>query len=1113
MKQLVDQVSYSDEMGWPPEADGLGPSIERIHHAMTSDHPFSWEKGPNGGTPGRVNEAAVPDPLPVVTSIHQSPASPASSQDVQFTCQVYHSRPIVQSVLFYKLERESTFSALEIYDDGLHQDSVMGDRVFGGAVPAKPNNSVVEFYIQAEDDQGVQGYFPREGKNRPAIYRVDDDQYATMLPLYRIVMRDKDETTLRTRSATSNDELDASFVYGDQIYYNTGVRFRGKGSRGREPKSYRVNFSLTQYFGKIRKLNLNATDPHRQYVGLECFHILGLPAPEQQFVSLLFNDAFVPNYIQVERTGKDMMGRVFGDDSGNLYRGVEQANLDYRGEDPNSYRSNYEKVTNELEDDYSDIITLCSAFSATNDDEFTEALDKTINLRQWIRWFALKKILNDMEGGISKERGDDYFMYNNPLDDRFYILPWDLDSVIVKPFRPIHQYETPSVYRLVTHPETAPLYYEELADILDHKITQSVMDAVIDQTHRVTSESVRNEMKQVSRELREFIQSSIPRELTVEVSRETGASIIPDGDVWKFFRGIQNPPPDWNQVEFDDSSWEEGPSGFGYGDNDDRTVLNDMRYLYTTVFIRKVFQIENPDDYTKLLMHMIYDDGFVAYLNSVEIARSYFSATPSYRSTANGNHEIGAAELFTVENPSDLLQPGENVLALVGLNTSLTSSDFSLAVQLDGMMKTENSIELKGRANAIETRRVQVNGMPAAFIPWQAAWSYPTVLQPGRHTFLIEAFDAQERIIDATHIVVTQDGDPSQDGLEIQGDEIWTSDANPILVDSNIIIPAGCSLTIESGVDLQMAPAASIIVYGVLNVFGREESPVLIHSQNPDQPWGVIAVQDAAETTRIHYVEITQSAPVKYLGASYPAAVNIHKSTVEILGCTFFDMAGDEDIGAGVEARDSYLTIQGNHFRDMGEMLHCTSCQCLVENNVFENVLGYSDAIDFDEERGSASIIRGNMILGSEDDGIDLGNASPIMERNWIENCADKGISLEGNSAPEVINSVIVQCDMGVAVKDRCHAFLVHNTIVSCQTGISIYEKNANRGGGEAEIINCIVWDAAQSLELDDKSSATVSHSNLMHLPEAFLQSNLSVNPLFQDVSQRQLDLQADSPL
>ena len=69
------------------------------------------------------------------------------------------------------------------------------------------------------------------------------------------------------------------------------------------------------------------------------------------------------------------MDKLFGDDSGNLYRGVEQANFNYRGENAGSYRSNYTKLTNEPEDDYSDIIQLSAAFSNTtaSDEEYVLA--------------------------------------------------------------------------------------------------------------------------------------------------------------------------------------------------------------------------------------------------------------------------------------------------------------------------------------------------------------------------------------------------------------------------------------------------------------------------------------------------------------------------------------------------------------------------------------------------------------------------------------------------------------------------------------------------------------------------------------------------------------------
>ena len=40
-----------------------------------------------------------------------------------------------------------------------------------------------------------------------------------------------------------------------------------------------------------------------------------------------------------------------------------------------------------------------------------------------------------------------------------------------------------------------------------------------------------------------------------------------------------------------DVSWLTGLGGFGYGDGDDATVLNDMLNGYNTVYIRRSFQI------------------------------------------------------------------------------------------------------------------------------------------------------------------------------------------------------------------------------------------------------------------------------------------------------------------------------------------------------------------------------------------------------------------------------------------------------------------------------------------------------------------------------------------
>src|SRR5206468_1197121 len=103
-----------------------------------------------------------------------------------------------------------------------------------------------------------------------------------------------------------------------------------------------------------------------------------------------------------------------------------------------------------------------------------------------------------------------------------------------------------------------------------------------------------------------------------------GTKLIRTGDVWKFFKGTAEPTDGnrtWNTRTFDDAAWLEGPSGIGYGDGDDNTVLADMQNLYTTVYARKSFTVNDPADLLNLELDIDYDDGFVAYLNGQEVAR------------------------------------------------------------------------------------------------------------------------------------------------------------------------------------------------------------------------------------------------------------------------------------------------------------------------------------------------------------------------------------------------------------------------------------------------------------------------------------------------------------
>jgi acid phosphatase type 7 len=152
--------------------------------------------------------------------------------------------------------------------------------------------------------------------------------------------------------------------------------------------------------------------------------------------------------------------------------------------------------------------------------------------------------------------------------------------------------------------------------------------------------------------------------------------LIGKEEVWKYSAGGSHPPEAWKQASFDDAAWKSGRAGFGYGDSDDATVLENMRNRYTAVYIRKSFHVERLDGLDSLYLYVKYDDAFIAYLNGKQIASG------ALKQTTDGPivelHEAQTYEAFVIRDAKSLLRPGKNVLAIEGHNVSADSSDFSL---------------------------------------------------------------------------------------------------------------------------------------------------------------------------------------------------------------------------------------------------------------------------------------------------------------------------------------------------------------------------------------------------------------------------------------------------
>ncbi|MBK7853433.1 MAG: CotH kinase family protein [Bacteroidetes bacterium] len=153
---------------------------------------------------------------------------------------------------------------------------------------------------------------------------------------------------------------------------------------------------------------------------------------------------------------------------------------------------------------------------------------------------------------------------------------------------------------------------------------------------------------------------------------------------WRYFVGTSQPDTNWRNLSFNDGSWSTGQGGIGYGDVGlGKTINSSAR----SVMMRKTFFVSDTADILKAILYMDYDDGFVAYLNGVEIARANLGSTgdrPTYDVFAGISHDAhlpsgNDPDSFYVDNQllKSAMVQGINVLAVEAHNYTSTSNDLN----------------------------------------------------------------------------------------------------------------------------------------------------------------------------------------------------------------------------------------------------------------------------------------------------------------------------------------------------------------------------------------------------------------------------------------------------
>ncbi len=167
---------------------------------------------------------------------------------------------------------------------------------------------------------------------------------------------------------------------------------------------------------------------------------------------------------------------------------------------------------------------------------------------------------------------------------------------------------------------------------------------------------------------------------------------IPMGSSWKYWANTQaNYPNNWNTVGFNDAAWPSGNGELGYGDGDEATCIpsggggtlcTPSGNKYISYYFRRTVNISNPAAISSFTFNVERDDGYVVYVNGVEVARNNMPAGAVTWATLASSAVEDAVITFSIPNTNFV--SGNNVIAVEIHQAAASSSDVSFNLSLTG---------------------------------------------------------------------------------------------------------------------------------------------------------------------------------------------------------------------------------------------------------------------------------------------------------------------------------------------------------------------------------------------------------------------------------------------
>jgi len=98
---------------------------------------------------------------------------------------------------------------------------------------------------------------------------------------------------------------------------------------------------------------------------------------------------------------------------------------------------------------------------------------------------------------------------------------------------------------------------------------------------------------------------------------------IPKNSEWTYLAGSHPDGAKWTELKFDDKGWKKGQAPFGYSYREARTVLDDMKGKYSSIYMRHEFEVEQADYIAELGLMIKQSDNELAAKFSQQLGLSF----------------------------------------------------------------------------------------------------------------------------------------------------------------------------------------------------------------------------------------------------------------------------------------------------------------------------------------------------------------------------------------------------------------------------------------------------------------------------------------------------------